>query len=198
MPGSGPTYRVQFRRKREGKTDYRHRLKLLKSRKPRLVVRISSRHVRAQISRASPVGDDTMVSANSKQLEKYGWKGGTCNLPCAYLVGFLCGRQAVKANTGGCILDIGIHEPVKGSRVFAVLKGAVDAGLEIPHEEGILPAEDRASGAHIARYAAQLKEESPDAYKNRFSSQLGRGLPPEELQEHFKAVKQKILDELGG
>ena len=39
-----------------------------------------------------------------------------------------------------------------GARVFAALKGAVEAGLEIPHGEEILPSDERAKGAHIAAY----------------------------------------------
>ncbi|EQD30588.1 50S ribosomal protein L18P, partial [mine drainage metagenome] len=35
---TGPRYRVAFRRRREGKTDYRARLRLLKSDRPRAVV----------------------------------------------------------------------------------------------------------------------------------------------------------------
>jgi large subunit ribosomal protein L18 len=198
MPKIGPRYRVQFRRKREGKTDYRRRLKLLLSGKPRLVVRASSKHVQAQISRSSSVGDATLASAHSKQLARYGWKGATSNLPSAYLVGFLCGHRARKVSVEECILDVGMHDPVRGAKVFAALKGATDAGVKIPHEEGVLPKEDRIGGAHIAKYAAELKEKSPDDYRARFSEYLSRGLPPEQLPEHFKTVRQSILAEFGG
>jgi large subunit ribosomal protein L18 len=198
MPKVGQRYRVQFRRKREGKTDYRRRLKLLRSGMPRLVARVSSEHVHAQVSKASPVGDITLASAHSKQLAKYGWKGGTCNLPSAYLVGLLCGHRAVRANVTECILDIGIHKPVRGSRVFAVLKGAADAGVRISHGEGVLPGEERISGTHIARYAGELRERAPEAHRARFSGYLSRGLSPERLPEHFREVKQNILAEFGG
>jgi large subunit ribosomal protein L18 len=91
-----------------------------------------------------------------------------------------------------------MHEPVKGAKIFAVLKGAVDAGMDVPHQEGVLPSEDRTTGAHIAKYAAELKEKSPEVYRTKFSRYLSRGLPPEQLQEHFKGVKQNILAEFGG
>lgn len=198
MPKMGPRYRVPFRRAREGKTDYRKRLKLIRSGKPRLVVRVSSRHVRAQVTSSSATGDSTLASANSKQLSKYGWKGATSNLPSAYLVGLLCGKRALKANVTESILDMGIHEPVKGNKVFAALKGALDAGLKVPHDKEILPADERIAGAHISGYAAGLKEKVPEAYSSRFSQQLRQSLSPESLQEHFKEVKQKILSEFGG
>ncbi len=35
----GPRYRVNFRRRREGRTDYRQRQRLLRARVPRAVVR---------------------------------------------------------------------------------------------------------------------------------------------------------------
>jgi large subunit ribosomal protein L18 len=198
MSRIGPRYRVQFRRKREGKTDYRKRLKLLLSGKPRFVVRVSSKHVQVQVSKASPVGDATLFSAHSRQLAEYGWKGGTSNLPSAYLVGFLCGHRATKSEVTECILDLGMHGPVRGAKVFAALKGAVNAGMKISHGKEVLPKEERISGAHIAEYAAELKEKSPETYRARFSKYLSRGLPPEDLQEHFKTVKQNILAEFGG
>jgi len=45
-----------------------------------------------------------------------------------------------------------------GNRVFSALKGMVDAGLEIPHGENVLPDEDRISGAHIGDDVAAAVE----------------------------------------
>jgi ribosomal protein L18 len=44
------------------------------------------------------------------------------------------------------VLDIGLNEPVKGSKVFTALKGLLDAGMEIPHGEEIFPSDERISG----------------------------------------------------
>jgi len=198
MAKVGPRYRVPFRRKGAGKTDYKKRLKLLKSGKPRLVVRVSLNHVLVQVSKASSVGDMTLASAHSKQLEDFGWKGGTSNISSAYLVGLLCGQRAVKAGVKECVFDIGMNNPTKGAKIFAVLKGALDAGLQIPHSEGPLPDDGRIKGQHIANYAAELKKTSPDDYNSRFSRYLSRGLPPEQVPEHFDTVKQAILSGAGG
>ncbi len=194
----GPRFRVQFRRKREGKTDYRHRLRLLRSNKLRLVVRVSLKHVSAQIVKFSPTGDITLASAHSKQLEELGWKNGTSNLPSAYLVGLLCGYRAIKAGVKEATFDIGMNHPTKGGKIFAVLKGAVDAGLQIPHSEEILPSDERVSGSSISQHAAKLKEEDEEGYASRFSGYLSRGLSPEQIPEHFNSVKQEIIKQFGG
>ena len=47
------------------------------------------------------------------------------------------------------MLDIGLAASSNGNRVYAALKGMVDAGLEIPHGESVLPSEDRLMGRHI-------------------------------------------------
>ena len=66
--GRGPRYRRPFRRRFEGKTDYHKRLKLLKSRKLRVVVRTSNNHVRVQIVQSKLGGDKILISAFSKEL----------------------------------------------------------------------------------------------------------------------------------
>jgi large subunit ribosomal protein L18 len=60
--------------------------------------------------------------------------------------------KAKKAEYGRAILDIGLNRATPGARVFAALKGAVEAGLDVPHGEKILPSDERAKGAHIAAY----------------------------------------------
>ncbi len=138
-----------FRRRKEGKTDYKKRLKLLSSGKPRLVVRVTGRNVIVQIIEYVLEGDKTQVSAVSSELKGFGWSAYTKNIPSAYLTGLLCAKRAAKKKISSVILDIGLHTPAKGSRVFAVLAGAVDGGLEIPHEKNVLPVESRLNGSHI-------------------------------------------------
>lgn len=140
---------IQFRRKRQGKTDYKKRLRLLSSGKPRLVVRRTNKNVTAQIVEFKPEGDRVIVSAHANELKKYGWKCARRNLPAAYLTGLLCGLKAKKANVKEAILDIGMVPAIKGSLVYAVLKGAIDSGLEVPHSKEVIPSEDRLSGKHV-------------------------------------------------
>lgn len=188
----GPRYRVAFRRRREGKTDYQQRRGLVLSGLPRMVIRGSLRSISVQLIKAEVGGDKVIVSAHSKELaKKYDWPGGGGNLPAAYLTGFLCGYKATASGVKEAVLDLGLHAPTKGSRVFAALKGALDAGLMIPHNEDKLPDEKRVQGLHVAEYAKQLSS-TPDSYQKRFAEQLSRGLRPEEITEHFSQVKQKI------
>ncbi len=189
---TGPSYRVPFRRRREGKTDYRARRALVLSRAPRLVVRLTMKHTILQIVEAEAVGDKVIVSAHSQELGKtYGWLGSGGNVPAAYLTGLLCGFKAIAKKVDEVFLDIGLHIPSKGARVFAALKGVLDAGVEVPHSEDILPDESRISGQHIVEYGNQLSSD-PDVYKQKFSKYLSRKSKPEKLSEHFSAVKDKI------
>jgi large subunit ribosomal protein L18 len=189
---TGPRYRVPFRRRREGKTNYRSRRALVLSGVPRLVIRLTLNHATVQVIEAEAVGDRVVVSAHSRELTKtYGWLGSCGNVPSAYLTGLLCGFKAMANGVDKAFLDVGLHIPSKGTRVFAALKGVVDAGVEVPHSEDILSDEDRISGKHIADYAGQLASE-PEVYKQRFSGYLAKGLRPEEIPERFSAVKDKI------
>jgi len=189
---TGPSYRVAFRRRREGKTDYQQRRSLVLSGLPRMVIRGSLKNISVQLIKAEVSGDKVIVSAHSNELTKnYGWQGGKGNLSAAYLTGLLCGYKATAKGVKEAVLDLGLHAPTKGSRVFAALKGALDAGVMIPHDENKLPDEKRVQGMHVTEYAKQLYS-SPDTYQRQFTEQLSRGLRPEELTEHFSQVKQKI------
>ncbi len=189
----GKTYIVAHRRRREGKTDYKQRLRLLKSGKPRFVVRKSINNVTCQIVEYSKDGDKTIVSVNSNDVKKIGWKGNPGNLPAAYLVGLLCGSRANKKKIKDAVLDSGLYVSTPGSRIYSALKGAVDSGLKISHSEEILPKEERIRGEHIAALAKKIKSEKPDEYKKRFSIYLKNKVSPENLTKHFDEVKKKIL-----
>jgi len=143
-------YVVPFRRKREGKTNYKKRLNLLKSRVTRLVVRPSNKHMLVQLVDYKENGDVVISTAYSKELKKFGWDFATGNLPAAYLTGLLCGFRGQEKGVKRAILDLGLFPSVKGSRSYAALKGAIDSGLKIPVGEGVLPDEKRISGEHIS------------------------------------------------
>lgn len=194
----GPSYRVPFRRRREGKTNYRSRGALVLSKLPRLVVRGTLRHVIVQVVEAKATGDEVLVSAHSRELTKaFGWQGDCGNVSAAYLTGLLCGYRAVARGVERAVLDIGLQSPSRGARVFAALKGALDAGVAVPHSEAVLPDERRIRGEHVVDYANQLSSD-PDAYQRRFSRYLSRGLRPEQLSEHFSLIKEKIVSSFEG
>ena len=72
----GTNYRVTFRRRREARTDYRLRKKLIISGSLRLVVRKSLKHINLQIVEAKFEGDSVLAHAGTIELKKFGWKGG--------------------------------------------------------------------------------------------------------------------------
>lgn len=175
--------RVKSKRQRKGLTNYYKRLKLVKYGLPRLVVRKTNRYIIAQIIVPKIGGDQTFLIINSKELIKYGWKNSFKNIPAAYLTGLLLGIKSKKMNINKAILDIGLQKPVKHSKVFAVAKGAIDAGLEIPISEEVIPFEERIKGEHIEKYKLKLLgESSPESTYISISSL-------------FEKVKNNILKE---
>jgi large subunit ribosomal protein L18 len=106
--------------------------------------------------------------AHSKELAEFGWKNATANLPAAYLTGLLCGLRGTKKGVKTAILDIGLCPSIAGSKTYAALKGAIDAGLKIPADEVIFPDPKRISGEHIKA--------------------------KEKLTEEFAKVKEKITE----
>lgn len=161
-------YNVPKRRRREQSTNYQKRLKLVKSGKPRVVVRTSNNHTRVQISTFSRDGDENNSQTISKQLEEFGWDEHTGNLPAAYLTGFLAG---MKADVDEAVLDTGLRTVKPGGRVFAAVKGLNDAGVHVAVGEEMLPEESRISGEHIE----QMKDS--------------------DITETFETVKQNIEDD---
>jgi large subunit ribosomal protein L18 len=173
MANSG-RYFVQFRRRREGRTDYYQRQRLIVSGRNRLVIRKTNRHIIIQLVAAQMDGDYTLVHVNSSELAGYGYTGYPGNTPAAYLTGMLFAVRAQKAGYEGAIADLGLQVASKGARVFAAVKGAVEAGFDVPVGEHILPDDDRCNGVHIA------------GYDNRFA-----GLPAQ-----VEAAKDAIMKEL--
>lgn len=190
--GQGPRYRVMFRRRRQQRTDYRMRKSMILSKTPRLIVRSSLANMYLQVAEALLVGDKILASANSKNLASFGWRAPDGNIPAAYLTGYLLGKKAVSSGLGKTILDMGLVSTTKGSRVFAALKGASDAGLSVSHDKSILPPKERVEGEHIAEYAKKLQEADTTMYEKRFSKYRSNDLRPEELPKHFAQIKGKI------
>ena len=164
---TGPRYRVHFRRRREGKTDYRVRLRLLKSGSPRAVVRLSDRRVRVAIVTFDPVGDRVVAAADSRELGGIAFPSTSlASTPAAYLTAYLAGLRAKSSGADQAVLDVGLRRPTVGGRLAAALKGLLDAGIEIPHGEGGFPAADRLNGSHLATPLPQPLE----AYKLKLPS----------------------------
>ncbi len=173
---------LPFKRKREGKTDYKKRINLLSSNKPRLVVRKFINSILAQLIIFENNCDKVLLSAHTNELKKYGWKANTSNLPSAYLLGYLIGKKAHENNIKQAILDIGLSPSVKGSISYAVVKGAIDSNLNIPYNPDILPSDDRLQGKHIQEYASKKPNLNFTKYQ----------IDPKNLSNHVNEIKEKI------
>ena len=149
---------VALRRTREGKTNYKKRLKLLLAGKPRLVIRPTLKNIIVQLVGFEPKGDKILVGVHSAQLSKYGWKAGAGNIPAAYLSGYLLGLKSQKLGIKEAVLDMGWKISSKGNKIYACLKGALDGGLKINHDQEVLPSEERLKGKHINEELASAVE----------------------------------------
>ena len=176
---------MPFKRKRKGKTNYNKRLKMLMSNKSRLVIRKSLNNILIQVVEYNAKGDKVVLCAHSSELKKFGWNVNKGNIPSAYLTGLLLGVKAKKKDINNLILDIGLQKT--GQRIYAALKGAVDAGLNIPHSEEILPNEKRIKGQHISEYASKLSKK-----EKVFSNYLKNNTDPTQLITIFEKIKNKV------
>uniref|UniRef100_A0A8C5QW67 Large ribosomal subunit protein uL18 n=1 Tax=Leptobrachium leishanense TaxID=445787 RepID=A0A8C5QW67_9ANUR len=156
-------YQVKFRRRREGKTDYYARKRLViqdknkyNTPKYRMIVRVTNRDIICQIAYARIEGDMIVCAAYSHELPKYGIKCGLTNYAAAYCTGLLLARRLLhkfgldkvyEGQPGAftCYLDAGLTRTTTGNRVFGALKGAVDGGLSIPHSTKRFPGYDSES-----------------------------------------------------
>ncbi|KAK7275305.1 hypothetical protein RIF29_16417 [Crotalaria pallida] len=97
-------FQVKFKRRREGKTDYRARIRLINQDKNkyntpkyRFVVRFTNKDIIVQITSASIAGDNVLAAAYAHELPHYGLKVGLTNYAAAYCTGLLLARRVLKA-----------------------------------------------------------------------------------------------------
>ncbi|KAH9259421.1 hypothetical protein BASA81_002464 [Batrachochytrium salamandrivorans] len=245
-----------MRRRREGKTDYYARVRLIRQAKDkyntpkyRLVVRFTSTRVLCQIAYATLAGDKILAAADSSELGRYGLTVGLKNFAAAYCTGLLVGRRVlqklglddlytgvgneedddvtaeiVKVEMGKrtyfvdelqekkpfrCFLDIGLKRTTIGAKVFSALKGAVDAGLDIPHNEKKFMGYDKDEkkydaemnraaifGESVKNFMEQLIEDDQESgttrFKEHFSTYANANIGPDDLEDLYKAVHAAI------
>jgi len=141
------------KRRNQNKTDYSHRMGMLKSNAPRLVFRKTNKYLAAQYVQSKEAQDKIVTGFNSKLLLKYGWPkeniGGLKSTTASYLFGYLISKKIQKEKLSKPIVDFGMIRMVKKSKVHAFLKGIVDAGISIGVKEEYLPDKDRIEGKHL-------------------------------------------------
>jgi len=232
-------YQVKFRRRREGKTDYFARKRLVaqdknkyNTPKYRLIVRFTNKDITCQVAYATIEGDKIICSAYAHELPRYGVKVGLTNYSAAYCTGLLIARRILQkykldtiyegtTDVNGdeyyvedvdgqpgvfrCYLDVGLARTSTGARVFGVLKGAVDGGLDIPHSMKRFPGYDNESGEfnaevhrqhifgqHVANYMKTLEEEDEEAFKRQFSRFIKNGVTADKMEGMYKACHSAI------
>ncbi|VDM70774.1 unnamed protein product, partial [Strongylus vulgaris] len=110
------------------------------------------------------------------------------------------GRRPFKA-----VLDVGLSRTTTGCKIFGVMKGVVDGGIDIPHSEtrffgydsenkkyNAQAHRDRIFGKHVADYMRKLKEEDPEAYNRQFSQFIANGVEADDLETMYKNAHEAI------
>ena len=146
--------KIGKRRRREGKTDYRKRIELLKSEKPRIIFRKSNNYVNVQYVISKESQDKIIFGLTSKDLLKHGWPKEMRSLksiPASYLTGFLAGMKINERKSRQPIPDFGMARALHGTKIYAFLKGLIDAGVNINCNEKFFPSEDRIKGKHMKK-----------------------------------------------
>lgn len=135
-----------MKRRKEGKTDYKARISLLKSSFPRVVFRKTNRYIIGQLIESKEAKDKIITGVTSKHLINYGWPkekvGSLKSKPAAYLTGFLLGKKLSDLNREEVILDIGLNRSIAKSKIYYFVKGLVDAGINLKVSEKMLPKEE--------------------------------------------------------
>jgi len=200
--------------------------------KYRLVVRFSNKDITLQIAYATIQCDRILTAAYSHELKNYGVKGAVTNYAAAYATGLLIARRAlthlkladkyvgqekvdgkpylVKEIEGErrpfyVLLDVGLNRTSTGSRVFAALKGAVDGGLQIPHNNRRFAGFDSSKnkfdpsvlrkhifGGHVADYMRLLEKDNPEKYQKVFSLYLKSKIAPDDIEKMWGKAHQAI------
>ncbi|CDJ51961.1 ribosomal protein L5, putative [Eimeria brunetti] len=213
-------FQVKYRRRREGKTDYAARRRLVlqdknkyNAPKYRFVVRVTNTRVLCQVMYATLQGDRLVCSADSKELVRYGIKKGLAD----QFVGvekptgeeYHIEEVSEERRPFKCVLDVGIVSTTVGNRVFGAMKGACDGGLHIPHSNKRFPgytkgtdgAEDtynpevhrsRIYGLHVAEYMRTLKEEDPERYQSQFAAYIRNKIDADGIEKMYQEAFQKI------
>ncbi|KAH7092145.1 60S ribosomal protein-like protein L5 [Paraphoma chrysanthemicola] len=96
-------YQVKYKRRRQGKTDYYARKRLVTQAKNkynapkyRLVVRFTNKDIVAQIVHSEIGGDKVFMAAYAHELKPYGITHGLTNWSAAYATGLLLARRVLK------------------------------------------------------------------------------------------------------
>merc|ERR1719265_2875661 len=107
------------------------------------------------------------------------------------------------------VLDVGLKRTTIGSRVFGVLKGAVDGGLHVPHSTKKFPGakvdeknveydaefhKERIFGGHVSEYMESLKDEDETAYQKMYAKYIEEDVEPDGMADMYEEAHKKIRE----
>ncbi|GAB1289952.1 60S ribosomal protein L5 [Apodemus speciosus] len=195
-------YQVRFRRRREGKTDYYARKRLViqdknkyNTPKYRMIVRVTNRDIICQIAYARIEGDMIVCAAYAHELPKYGVKVGLTNYAAAYCTGLLLARRLLnrfgmdKIYEGQVEVTGGEYN-VESIDVTKRFPGYDSESKEFSaevHRKHIM-------GQNVADYMRYLMEEDEDAYKKQFSQYIKNNVTPDMMEEMYKKAHAAIRE----
>merc|ERR1712061_255827 len=212
-------FQVKFRRRREGKTDYYARKRLVvqdknkyNTPKYRMIVRSSNKDITCQIAYARLEGDRIVAAAYCTGLLLARRVLKQLNLDEAYQGNDSIDgeKYMVEDNDDGpgafrACLDVGLARTTTGAKVFGAMKGAADGGLDIPHSEKRFPGYDKEEkeysaevrrnhifGQHVAEYMRQLLDKDEDAYKRQFSRSIKNGITADTVEDMYTKAHAAI------
>lgn len=232
-------FQTKFKRRRECKTDYAARKRLIlqdknKYRTPkyRFVVRRSKCDIACQIFSSDLTHDVCVQSAYAHELRRYGVRVGLTNYAAAYCTGLLLARrinQKYKLKYEGqvvadgadfeveadpednapfkALLDVGLARTTTGARIFGALKGAIDGGLNVPHNTKRFPGTEVEGkevksnpethkkyilGGHVADYMRKLAEDDEEAFKRQFSRYIKAKITADTLESVYTKAHAAI------
>ena len=183
-------------------------------------------------------GDKVFIAAYAHELKAYGIKHGLTNWAAAYATGLLIARRALKkleldedfegveeadgeygltesVDIDGeqrrpfkCFLDVGLARTSTGAKIFAVMKGASDGGILVPHSENRFPGYDIETkeldaetlrkyifGGHVAEYMETLADDDEERFKSQFQGYLDADVEADGLEELYTDAHKAIRED---
>jgi len=145
--------RTQKRRRKENRTDYLKRLKLLKGETPRIVFRKTNKYIISEYTVSKEAQDSVVMGMDSRKLNEYGWpktaQGSLKSITASYLTGYLTGKTILKQKLEEPILDAGMNRVLHKNKIYAFIKGLIDSGIKINCKKEFFPEEERIKGDHL-------------------------------------------------
>jgi large subunit ribosomal protein L18 len=155
--------RIPKRRRIEGKTNYAHRVRMLKGETPRIVFRRTNRYIIAEYVSSHEAQDKVEIGLTSKNLKKFGWPeefdGSLKSVPASYLTGFLMGKEIAKKKLTTPIIDVGMIRTLSKNKVFAFINGLIDSGIKVKCSKEKFPEAERIEGKNLKKdFSKTFKE----------------------------------------